>query len=236
MSTKQTTLFLILAVAVFGLGYVMTMLVPQEVREERPGMQKEYSETGEYYTIEIDPLPTDIDSRVGEALSRIVEEEIERFREILANVREDEIQRLKEGGRYYSLVIEHRRYDSEKYVSYEFNIYIDTAGAHPNTFYRTAVFDSEGNILLLDDICTSSDCLERISAAAQTQVRRQIVEQAGEWAQDTVITEGLLPHAENFEHFVVDGENLRIFIPPYQAASYAAGSFEVIWPLVESKK
>ena len=42
---------------------------------------------------------------------------------------------------------------------------------------------------------------------------------------------GTEPSPETLQFFYLDNENLLILIPPYQAAAYAAGSFEAKIPL-----
>jgi hypothetical protein len=111
---------------------------------------------------------------------------------------------------------------------------MDTGGAHPNNFYKTLVFDLNGNTVALGDLFNpGSNYLDAISQIAQTQVAAQLEQRAGAGAADSIIADGLSAKEENFQNFVVDSDRIRIFIPPYQAAAYAAGSFEVQIPLAD---
>jgi hypothetical protein len=113
---------------------------------------------------------------------------------------------------------------------------MDTGGAHPSNSYKTLVFDLKGNTVALGDLFQSgSNYLERIASSSKAQVRAQLKQRAGAEALDTIIADGIAPKAENFENFVVDSDRIRIFIPPYQAAPYAAGAFEVQIPLADVK-
>jgi hypothetical protein len=124
-----------------------------------------------------------------------------------------------------------------------FTIYEDTGGAHPNGFYRTFVFDEQGSAVKLSDLFLpaqagkpGSNYLQKISAAATAQVTKQLQEGLGQAdVSGDIFAEGLAPTVENFKNFVIDGDTLYIVIPPYQAAAYVAGSFDVRIPFGDLK-
>jgi hypothetical protein len=208
---------------------------------------RQHKESADYYTVQINypnktPLATrgswGADNRAEGAITSALSQLITQFKQAgsVDALSQEEKDRLNKAGLKYSLNVAYHPYSSGSYVSYEFDVFMDTGGAHPNNFYKTLVFDLGGNTVALEDLFQpGSNYLDRISQAAQTQVAAQIKQRAGADAVKTIITDGITPKVENFENFVVDSDHLTFFIPPYQAASYAAGSFEVHVPLADLK-
>jgi hypothetical protein len=102
-------------------------------------------------------------------------------------------------------------------------------GAHPNTYYQTFTFDlAENRLLTLEDLFT-----EAPYAVLTPLVAQNLMEQMGEWADVAWIENGTGDNPENYRNFALTEDELIFFIPPYQVAAYAAGSFEVRIPLSE---
>ncbi len=205
---------------------------------------RQHKETADFYTIQINyPNKTPLAVRGGwgagaradKAIEDLLEDQIDGFKDLAEeNLTDEEKARLTENLYTYSLNIAYKPYSSGEYVSYEFDIYTDTGGAHPNNYYKTLVFDLDGHEQELGDLFEGgSNYLERVATEARRQVTEQLTQRAGSGATTTLIAEGLTPTKENFENFVVDSDRIRIFIPPYQVAAYAAGSFEVQIPLID---
>jgi hypothetical protein len=207
---------------------------------------RQYKESADYYTVQINyPDKTPLATRTSAGADRkalattesMLKGLVSGFKD-LANVgalSQEEKDRLNQNGLKYSLNVGYRPYSSGSFVSYEYDVYMDTGGAHPNNSYKTLVFDLNGNTVKLGDLFMSGDYLTKISEMAKTQIEAQITQRAGKEAVSTLVVEGYAPKAENFENFVVDSDRIRIFIPPYQVAAYAAGGFEVQIPLAEMK-
>lgn len=194
------------------------------------------SEETVWYTITArypaEPLPGESARANAAALSAIeawVASTTAEFRSFSETLPEEEKARIAEMGRKYELSISYIPYSSPTTYSLEFDIYMDTGGAHPNTFFRTFMFDKSGNTLSTKDLfATSTPYLAMLSEESLTQVRAQAVERLGE--NTTLFEEGLEAKEENFTTIVIDGDSLLVLIPPYQAAAYAAGSFTVRIP------
>ncbi len=145
--------------------------------------------------------------------------------------------------RYYALALEYRAVVSSTTVSYAYQVYADTLGAHPNLYYKTFVFDREGNLLALKDVLSNNpNWLEELSLLVSQDVVAQLegrlaeslpAGEEGPGAAGSIFAEGLAPDEENFKNFVIDNDMLVILIPPYQVAAYAVGPFEVRLPLSE---
>jgi hypothetical protein len=200
-----------------------------------------YTEDKDYYSIKAaypgqTGLKAEADAIARATIEQGLADEIANFKKNsgLDALTPQDIQTQGLGGdRKYMLDMEYKAYSSTSSVSYAYTVYADTLGAHPNGYYLTFVFDSGGNQAELGDLfADGSDYLARIASAATAQVTKQL--QAGLNQQDvseSIFKEGLAPKDENFKNFVIDGDTLVVFIPPYQVAAYVAGSFEVRIPL-----
>ncbi len=248
MTIRNGIIAIVFAILI-GIGgwyvFTRTQSLPHVLNENGDRVIKEETE---YYTVQVlypntTRLATRTDSskaadeRSVATIERALGEMVSDFKRTASEaLTEAEKARLLGQKIKYALNIAYRSYNSGSFVSHEFDIYQDTGGAHPMNFYKTFVFDLNGNEVRLDDLFVSgSNYLERISEAAQEQVSAQIAARAGEEATSTVITDGIAPRTENFSNWV-DRDNTLIFlIPPYQAAAYAAGSFEVKIPTEDLK-
>lgn len=136
-------------------------------------------------------------------------------------------------GRSYSLTDEYHFYSSPTTISYLFNMYADTLGAHPNTYFQTFTFDAKtgDNVTLADLFTPGSDYLGTLSTIS----RRMLTAQLGSNGDQGMITAGTQPNSDNFSNFALDGSNLVIFFPPYQVAAYAAGPQTIKIPLNQLK-
>lgn len=142
--------------------------------------------------------------------------------------------RLREQGRGYAMGIEYKAYSSGAHRSFVFQVYEDTGGAHPNTYFVSFTFDASGNEVALSNLFKSdSKYLEVLSSLAYADILRQAPARFGtaldEDQKDWVRT-GTAPSLETFQAFYLDGEALVLIFPPYQVAAYAAGTFEVKIP------
>ncbi len=185
-----------------------------------------YKEDAPYYTIEA-RYPAH-----ALVVEQAVADRIEEFKKNgdFANLTAEDIKIQGLGSdRKYALDMQYKTYISPNTVSYSYMVYEDTLGAHPNTYFKTFVFDQNGSQLTIKDILASNpNGLEELSLLVSNDVVAQYKERAQ--VDDTtglIYDEGLAPKEENFSNFVIDRDTLVIQIPPYQVAAYAVGSFEV---------
>lgn len=209
--------------------------LPQEGQENAGPVaaeDAEFSEAGEYYTISVayPALP---------AVERAVMETVAQFKEDgnFENLTPQDIEIQGLGGeRKYALDITYKAYTSNNLASFVLTIYSDTLGAHPNVFFRTFTFDETGAEVRLGDLFDpGASYLQRISQKVYTGVLAQLEERGGTVSADMedTVRIGTSPTPETLQFFYLDGNTLHILIPPYQAAAYAAGSFDVAIPLSE---
>jgi hypothetical protein len=248
MNIRTGIAVMVLAVLV-GVGgwyvFTHTQSLPHELNANG---DRQIKEDTDYYTIQaVYPNTTRLATRTDssanadkQAVATIeswINQTVSTFKNDTSKMlTDDEKARLASSSIKYALSMAYHSYNSGSFVSEEFDLYQDTGGAHPINFYKTFVFDLKGNQVELSDLFVpGSDYLTRISAAAKTQVEAQIAARAGADATSTVIAEGVAATVDNFANWVDDQRTLTIFIPPYQAAAYAAGSFEIHIPLEDMK-
>ena len=199
-----------------------------------------YAENADYYTVDADyPATTSLsgaaDVRARTTIERAVADRVAEFKRNgdFANLTAEDI-RIQGLGpdRKYELRMQYQAYTGVNTVSYLYSIYEDTLGAHPNGYFMTFVFDWSGTQVRLGDLFKpGADYLGRLSQAATAQVRQQVSARLGSDAVPAIFDEGLQPTPENFQNFIIDGDSLHIFFPPYQVAPYAAGTFDISIPL-----
>lgn len=240
---RATLLFAALLIALGGTYWIVqeknatydTNSVPFVGRERVIQEEAQWYVIEAHYPAEVD-LPREAGIRALAVVETVVENIVDSFKKSFATPNVEDQKFLTSLGRKYEQRITYTPHVSSNHVSYVFEIYEDTGGAHPNGHYRTLVFDQNGNGVKLPDLfMESADYLTRISGEAEQQVRREFAKRSGGSPEGGIFQEGLAPQAENFEHFVVDGDVLVFFIPPYQVAAYTVGSFEVRVPLEDLK-
>lgn len=115
---------------------------------------------------------------------------------------------------------------SENVHSILFTIFDYMGGAHPNTYYKTFVFDTFAEYeLSLDDLFTST---EDALAIIAPMVQDAVLERLGDDYTDLDwIESGSGTNPDNYQNFVLMQHSILFVFPPYQLAPYVAGSFEV---------
>lgn len=244
-----TAVLLLFIIVSFG---YMKIILLSEPRHVLSGVvtstgDKQFEEEGDYYAITaIYPSKTPFlkwydaraDAKVIEAVEQSIASTIETFKQTgnfeALSVEDKKTLGLIDGGKYI-LNIGYKSYTSPGYVSYVLGIYIDTGGAHSNSFFHTLTFDESGNSISLNRLFKdNSRYLERISAETESQVAAQLKEKIKADLTSSMkdkVRLGTSPTQEIFQFFYLDGKYLVILIPPYQAAAGAAGSFYASIPL-----
>jgi len=134
-------------------------------------------------------------------------------------------------GRQWFLETTYATSSSTRTVSYIYETYEFTGGAHGNTAFTTFVFDrNTGNRLSLSDIFTpGSAYLDRLSALS----RAKLPAITGANSDASFIEPGTTADAKNFENFYFDGNTLVLVFPPYQVGPYALGVVHLSIPTKE---
>ncbi len=236
---------LIIAGAVVGVWANRNGHPPAEVHPLAGVLQEgedyEFVEDGKYYTVKATyPAETGLKESADRKARLAIEQSLAaRIAEFKSNsgvetlTDEDAAFQGLGEDRKYALDLSYQTYSAPEYVSYLYTVYEDTGGAHPNTYFMSFVFDESGERVGLEELFPNNpNWLEELSllvsngVVAQYRARAEVEDTTG-----LLFEEGLAPKVENFSNFVIDGDTLAIFIPPYQVAAYAAGTFEVQIPL-----
>ena len=196
-----------------------------------PQGTEHYAEETDLYSIDIS-YPKLANEAAQTRTEKIVAEEAARFKaESVALINEAEAERLRETGRRYELVGEYKAYTSGGFASYVFTIYLDTGGAHPNTFFRTVTFDEMGEEWALEDLfAPGASYLPRLSQEAYTRVLAELGNRTGRGVTPDMedgVRLGTAPSPEALQFFYLEEGALHLLFPPYQVAAYAAGSFDI---------
>jgi len=143
-----------------------------------------------------------------------------------------QMQNLGVDGRKYALGITYQGSVSARTVSYVFQVYEDTLGAHPNAFYHTFTFDTQTgqNLALKDLFVPNAPYLARLSAAAQADMPAVIAKAENvdlsevDTSPTGMLATGITPTEDNFANFALDGSDLVIIFQPYQIGPWALGT------------
>lgn len=240
MDTKQTLIALaLLAAGVVVFGFLASRSQPaalapvvQDVAASSLSEESQYMSITVNYPSAPQNIRTEIEQKMGERVA-----EFKANANIEGLTPEDIAIQGLGGDRRYTLDAEYKEYAAPGYRSYAYTLYEDTLGAHPNSYFITFVFDTESTVVTLPALLAPDPNRTKIlaiSQEAQRQVTAQLIERLGvpaDEASNSYFGEGLSADEENFKSFVIDGDDVVFLIPPYQAAAYAAGSFEIRIPL-----
>lgn len=197
------------------------------------------TEEAPYYSVEAThPTATSLsatagaeaDARAVSVMKSFVEGEIARFKKEgnFPSLTAEDVEMLGLGERKYELGIEYKTYGSVSTLSYVYQMYVDTGGAHPNTYYRTFTFDKiTGVELLLKDLFTANaPYLQTLSTVSRATLPGMIAKMAGVTTTEVdmeYIESGTKPEVASFQSFYFDGNRLVLLFPPYQVGPYVLG-------------
>ncbi|MDD5437525.1 MAG: DUF3298 and DUF4163 domain-containing protein [Patescibacteria group bacterium] len=110
-----------------------------------------------------------------------------------------------------------------------------TGGAHPNTTYKTYLFNTQNSkFLVLGDLFKpTSDYLGTIASYTKSQLQAKFLKDAQQNGQTEAewFSEGAEPKAANYENFNLTDKGINFIFPPYQVAAYAYGTQEQVVPV-----
>jgi hypothetical protein len=157
-----------------------------------------------------------------------------------AHLSHDDVQMLGLDQRKETLDISYTSARGDGTISYIFVVTADTLGAHPNTVYKTFVFDAKtGTQMSLSNLfAPGTSYLTELSTKSRALLPALISKSEGISVKDMdtgMLNDGTKPTTENFSNWYLDGSNLVIIFPPYQVAAYAAGTQKLSIPLSSFK-
>lgn len=179
-------------------------------------------------------------ARAVNAMKQYVLDQIAQFKSQgnFDHLTHDDIQMMQLDQRKELLNITYRQASGNGDVSYVFTMSEDTLGAHPNTTYKTFVFDGKtGTQLSIKDLfAPGADYLVTLSMKTRALLPAIIAKSEGvsQKSIDTnMMLSGTTAAEENFADWYVEGTDLVIIFAPYQVAPYAAGPQTVRIPIAQ---
>ncbi len=126
--------------------------------------------------------------------------------------------------------------ENGKYISFVFHIFMDTGGAHPNTYIWSAVYDTKKKEIVNIDSITEKykNFLVNISEYSYKVLAED--KNIKSYGTYDMLKEGTRPTKDNFRNFAIDKNNLVIFFEKYQVAPYVLGEFKVEIPMKDILK
>ncbi|MEG2310388.1 MAG: DUF3298 domain-containing protein [Clostridia bacterium] len=130
----------------------------------------------------------------------------------------------------YQLIINFDSYEYHNYISFVFNVFIDTLGAHPNTYCYTINYDTKNkkNVTIQELVDKNKNILNILSKVSYDTLKEE--NKINEYGDLDMLKEGTLPIAQNFEKFVFTNIGLKLFFNRYDVAPYVSGEFCVMVP------
>ncbi|MDB5265073.1 MAG: hypothetical protein JWN64_644 [Parcubacteria group bacterium] len=147
-----------------------------------------------------------------------------------------DMQGIGKDDRKYALTIAYTTHMSPSTITYLYEIYANTLGAHPNTYYHSFTFDTSTgiNLAIGNLFVPGANYLTKLSQISRAQLPGIIAEReqvaVSEVPMD-MIEDGTKPVVESFQTFYVEGDNLVIVFSPYAVGPYVLGTVEFPVPL-----
>jgi hypothetical protein len=138
---------------------------------------------------------------------------------------------------FWTLTMDYQQFQhSPAVISLLFTISTYTGGAHPNEDFKTFTFDvqNQKEIMLNDLFVAGSNPWPTIAPMVQQSLETRLSTAIGAPLADEdkqTIQNGTGEDPQNYQNFVLDGDSLVFYFPPYQVAAYAAGPQSVSIPL-----
>lgn len=136
----------------------------------------------------------------------------------------------EEHDKEYVLEISFDYYEYEGYISFAFNVFRQTGGAHPNTNTFTVNYDIRNNkIIDIVELTKMYPSILKVFSKVSYESLKDN-DKILEYGNEEMFNKGIEEKVENFRNFVFDKNNIILFYNPYDIAPYVAGSFVVKIP------
>jgi hypothetical protein len=151
----------------------------------------------------------------------------------------------------YSYVADYKVSNSTNTISYTYNIYAFTGGAHGSSYKLAFTFDEDGKLLKTEDILPQ-DKLKLVADLAFKEISKVSFNRLKEYGDQSMkgltyedylkdkksikwIKEGTEAKRENYNTVWLDGNDMIIYFGQYQVWSYAEGDYELRIPIINLK-
>ncbi len=184
-----------------------------------------YEEESEYFSIRM-TYPKD--AIVSADAEIFVFSSVSQFKKLFEDLSPEDIEVFKSSASgKYTLESTYRKKEDLGMVSYIFDTYEYTGGAHGNLGIVTFNYDSSGKKINIKDLFKKDpQNLSAVASLAQDSLISSV-----EGGRENLFLEGLEPVYENFSNFYFSEGSLFFLFPPYQAGPYSLGPLEAKIPL-----
>lgn len=184
--------------------------------------QKMITESNQYYNIEA-TYPVTKDIGINDMFKMFAEDQIAQFKNDTSWVMDPSIQSASEGS--LSLDISYREEKSTIADNYIFTITTYTGGAHGLQVTRTFAFDEYGAPIAVSDLFSNADAgLKSVATFVQSELTKKKISDA-DWIKD-----GAAANQDYYRNFIIGDTGVTFIFDPYQVASYAAGTQNILVP------
>ncbi len=245
---KKFAKFVSVAVICFlAIGTVEFMLLRRERREQEQEMEtreeeqqplpvvpepedimpRSISEEGENYVLDI-KYPVTGSEEIDASIQEFVEQEKNQFFSEVNSFFEGE---EPPGGwpdwKYELIIVYHVFNPASRIVSFKFEGYSFTGGAHGSSVLHTKTFDlASGQEYGLDQVFKEqTPYLDTLARLSREQLKQP--DKLGDDYQEFMVEPGTAPDKENFKHFVLKQDSIVFYFEDYQVAPYASGEQHV---------
>lgn len=144
-------------------------------------------------------------------------------------------------GLKYAFNAEYKIANSKNTLTYVYQIYTFTGGAHGGTIIYPITFNEKLEKMKSTDVLPDSQ-LEKVAKLSEIELKKQKYQRLKSYGNmteeeineiqknDDFLSEGVKPIRENYNSVWYDGDDIVISFGQYQVASYAEGMFEVRIP------
>jgi hypothetical protein len=191
--------------------------LPCKINEKGKGFSIEVS----YPKAEGDAINASL-QKFNKHIKERVEREVETFRK---QAREDAEYVDKSPAPWKFALDYDLKYSDRNIISLLFSGSAYTGGAHPAPLNFTVLYDikKEKEIAFGELFTPGTPCLKTASDFCLESLRKIV-------PKDELEETGAAPKEDNFKNYYMTMKGITIFFPPYQVASYASGSKEILIP------
>ncbi len=183
------------------------------------------SDNASYYTISA-TYPITKDDVINGYFKSFVDSNISQFKDDTSWAAGDGANAAPAEAASLSLSIKYREEKHARVDNYVFEVDTYTGGAHDLEATKTFSFSSTGQQVMLGSLFTNDTAGLKTIAP---YVRAQLAKVPG--ADQSMISDGTVPTADNYQSFTVADDSVTFIFDPYQVAPYSSGIQTVTVPV-----
>lgn len=203
-----------------------------------------FAESTDWYDVKIDY------TKNNQKISDLIFQKYQDFQKDTGIKNYTNLKDAKEGlqlnveGMKYNFYATYKLATSSNSISYVYEIYTYTGGAHGGTAVYPITLDDTLQIIPVEKILPDAS-LQKVSALCRANIIKQKRERMKSYGSmtdkeidealkdDTFIDEGVKPTRDNYSNVWIDGDSVVVSFGQYQVGAYAEGMFEVKIPKSE---